>query len=233
MPCSFQKSDNPRLDQYLIGKNEIEFENEENVEEEQEFSFAPFDDQKIVKFADEIFHNGKMRTTIISFDQYLFSPIAHHNNTFSLQPPLKKLFFVQQLNEFSSQSKGGVLKGSCNETVVEVEASNKKSKKSKSASFSKIWRFKESLKLRSNSDDKDAFVFFNPSQSNMMKKDSGISKKERCGKCKTTLSPHEKLYVMNKKNTETTKRKSFLPYKKNLIGLFTNVNKFSKNLNPF
>ncbi|CAJ1940129.1 unnamed protein product [Sphenostylis stenocarpa] len=240
MPHSFQNSNNfAPMPQLLhpssTSENQIKFENEENVEEEQEFSFVPFDDQKTLTFADEMFENGKIRTTSTTFDQYLVSPVIAHSNTFSLQSPLKKLFVVQQLNKFSFQSKD-ILKGSCKETfqkdtVVEVEDSNKKHKKSKSTSFSKIWRFRENIKLRRNSDGEDAFVLFNPSGSVSLT--SNEAKKGKSGKCKITQSPHEKHYVMNKRKTETSRRRSFLPYRKNLIGFFTNVNGFSRNVNPF
>ncbi|TKY60861.1 hypothetical protein E2542_SST17964 [Spatholobus suberectus] len=122
--------------------------------------------------------------------------------------------------------------------MVEVVASNDKCKKSNFMGSSKTWRFQEYLKLRSNSDGKDAFVLLNPSgsmpmRSNKAKKESVVSKKGNSEKCKIVLSAHEKLYVMNRKRKEISKQKSFLPYKRGLIGFFTNRNRFTKNLHPF
>ncbi|TKY60859.1 hypothetical protein E2542_SST17962 [Spatholobus suberectus] len=122
--------------------------------------------------------------------------------------------------------------------MVEVVASNDKCKKSNSMGSSKTWRFQEYLKLRSNSDGKDAFVLLNPSgsmpmRSNKAKKENVVSKKGNGKKCKIVLSAHEKLYVMNRKRTENSKQKSFLPYRLGLIGFFTNKNRFTKNLHPF
>lgn len=159
-----------------------------------------------------------------------------------LQPPLKKLFVVEELKDFFSLSKGKS-KGSCNETsqkmtMIEVEASNNKCKKRKSTGFSNTWRLWETMNHWITSDGNDAFVFLNPSRSmtmksNKAKEKSIISMRGKGGKCKTTLSPHKKLYVMNKKRKETNKRKSFLPYRQNLIGIFANVNGFSRILSPF
>lgn len=70
-------------------------------------------------------------------------------------------------------------------------------------------------------------------KSNKAKEKSIISMRGKGGKFKTTLSPHKKLYVMNKKRKETNKHKSFLPYRQNLIGVFANVNGFSRILSPF
>jgi len=229
----------PKLNPNSTSENQIYFENEENFEEE-EFSFAPFDEQSTLAFSDEIFENGKIRTTMTNFEQYIVSPIVH-DNTLSLRPPLKRLFVVQQHNKFSSQSKD-ILKEPCNDAsqnhMLVEEAVNKKCKKSKSTGFSKTWRFRESFKLRSNSDGKDTFVLFNPSRlgslrSTEVKKDNTISKKEKIKKCKTTFSAHEKVYIMNKRRNETVRRKSFLPYRQNLIGFFVNINGFSRNHNPF
>ncbi|RDY07509.1 hypothetical protein CR513_08372, partial [Mucuna pruriens] len=201
--------------------NEIHIDSEEDVDEQQEFSFACIGPQARLIFADEIFDNGKIRPTLATFDEPLDFTTTHDNETLPLQPPLKKLFVVEKLNSSSSQSKG-LLKGSCNKTsqnltMLEVEASNKKCKKSKSTGFTKSWRFREYLKHRSKSDDMNAFVLLNPSATVQMrcsevKEEIVDSTKGKDGKCKTTLSPHEKLYVTNRKRNEASKRKSFLPY---------------------
>nr|KYP48800.1 hypothetical protein KK1_029529 [Cajanus cajan] len=65
------------------------------------------------------------------------------------------------------------------------------------------------------------------------KEKNNFPNKGKDGKCKTTLSPHEKVYVMNRMRTKNSKQKSFLPYSTNLIGFFTNKNRFIRNVNPF
>ncbi|KAG5138118.1 hypothetical protein JHK82_022849 [Glycine max] len=203
------------LNQNFISENQIQIDNGENFEEQQEFSFPNFGAQGTLTFADEIFDNGKIRPKSTTFDQSLVFTTVQDNDTLHLQPPLKKLFVDKELNGFSSQQK-----------------------KSKSTGFSNTWRLREDIKLRSISDGKDAFVLLNPSgsmpmKSNEAKEEIVVSKRKKGEKRKTTFSPHEKIYVMNKKRKETNKRKSFLPYRQNLIGVFSNVNGFSRILSPF
>lgn len=243
VPHSFLDSDDftpisTNLDPHSNSRQQIHDHNEENIEE-QEFSFACTNSQERLAFADEIFENGKIRPTFHAFDQsFIFS---NENNVAGspLRAPLKKLF-VEQQNSFCSKS-SSISKElhndpSENMTMVEVTTSKDNCKKSNSTGFSKSWRFRRDLKTRSNSDGGDAFVFLKPhipEKHNEAKIENVPVKKGNGGKRKTTLSAHEKLYMMNKMRKETNRRKSFLPYKQNLVGLFSNVNMFSKNLHPF
>nr|KYP54909.1 hypothetical protein KK1_001109 [Cajanus cajan] len=232
----------PRQDSEFMAGNQIHFDNKENVEEQKEFSFACNDLKGALIFADEIFDNGKIRPSFASFDQSIVLTTIFDDNTLPLQQPLRKLLAIEQPNNFSFQSKG-ISKISCNEispkvTMVEVGASNNKCKKSKSTGFSKTCKFRKYIKRRTTSEGQDTFVFLNPSGSMPMssydaKVQDVFSNKEKGEKIQTTLSPHEKFYVMNRKRTENSKQKSFLPYRQNLIGFFTNKNRFSKNVNPF
>lgn len=128
------------LNQNFISENQIQIDKEENFEEQQEFSFPNFCAQGTFTFADDIFDNGKIRPKSTTFDQSLIFTIVQDNDTLHLQPPLKKLFVGEQLNNFFSQSKG-TLEELCNGNsqkmaTVEVETSNNKCKKSKSMDFS-------------------------------------------------------------------------------------------------
>ncbi|EYU31251.1 hypothetical protein ABFS82_12G117900 [Erythranthe guttata] len=137
-----------------------------------------------------------------------------------------------------------------------VEASPEVCKKSNSTGFSKIWRFKDLLG-RSNSDGRDAFVFLNnghapPSAEEHQapaavaavkteEKAAGGEKKEKTkgkvnGKVKkgkaAALSAHE-VYLRSKAKGEE-RRRSYLPYRPELMGFFTNVNGgLTKNVHPF
>lgn len=143
-----------------------------------------------------------------------------------------------------------------------VEASPELCKKSNSTGFSKLWRFRD-LVHRSNSDGKDAFVFLNhssPSSSSSAANDKSRNetakkndkkveqndkkppvvvavkeaKAKAKGKVKTaSLSAHEKHYVSSRAKREGDKRKSYLPYRQDLVGFFTNVNGLSRNVHPF
>ncbi|RDX78710.1 hypothetical protein CR513_40965, partial [Mucuna pruriens] len=193
-----------RLDPNFSVENQIHNANEEDVEEQEDFSFPCIDPQGTLIFADEIFDNGKIRPIFPIFDQSLIFTTAHDNDTLPLRLPLKKVF-IKQLNDFPSKSKG-LHNKTAQKTMVEVIASNDKSKKSNSMGFSKTWTFREDLKLRSNSDGDNAFVLLNPSGSVPIRsskvKENVVSKKGNDGKCKIALSAHEKLYVMNRKKKE-------------------------------
>ncbi|CDP13170.1 unnamed protein product [Coffea canephora] len=135
-------------------------------------------------------------------------------------------------------------------------------KKSSSTGFSKIWRFKDFVH-RSNSNGRDAFVFLNhptpsaaaPSaaavsarkeekaaEGVLLKKVDGnnggvgveAKKVKKVKKSKTAaLSPHE--VYMRSKAKEGDRRRSYLPYRPELVGLFTNVHGggLTRNVHPF
>ncbi|XP_004513150.1 uncharacterized protein [Cicer arietinum] len=120
--------------------------------------------------------------------------------------------------------------------MVEVKALNECYEKSNSTGSSNLWRFRQNINLRSNSDRKDAFVLLNPSvpsKANKPKVETIVVKKRKDDINKSTLSAHKKFYVMNKMKKDSNKRKSFLPYKHHLLGIFTNMNGLSRNLHPF
>ncbi|XP_012573855.1 uncharacterized protein [Cicer arietinum] len=120
--------------------------------------------------------------------------------------------------------------------MVEMKALNESYEKSNSTGSSKLWRFRQNLNLRSNSDHKDAFVLLNPSMpstTNKQKVENIVVKKRKEDINKSTLSAYEKFYVMNKMKKNSNKRRSFLPYKHHLLGIFTNMNGLSRNLHPF
>ncbi|KAK7361871.1 hypothetical protein VNO77_03960 [Canavalia gladiata] len=200
---------------------------EENVDE-QEFSFACADPQGTLIFADEIFNNGKIQPTNHPSNHSLILTVAHENDTFPIQPSLKK-HFTEHVNSFSSGLKGRYNDNEITQktTMVEVKVWNDKCKKRNSTGFSKIWRFLKGLRNRSYKEGSDSIVFLNPlvpmsTRFNKAKK-KNILRKGKGEGCKTTLSAHEKLYVMNRRRRDSIKRKSFLPYKQQLIGFFTNM----------
>ncbi|KAI5679206.1 hypothetical protein M9H77_10156 [Catharanthus roseus] len=149
----------------------------------------------------------------------------------------------------------------CEWSKKAVEVAPEHCKKSNSTGFSKIWRFKE-LMHRSNSDGRDAFVFLNNTStsgstttatgnSSESEKKEGSSEKKIIirgerkvngdgevvkvkkvpkGK-KVALSPHE-VYLKSKAKEG---RRSYLPYRPELVGFFTSVNggALSRNVHPF
>ncbi|TMW97846.1 hypothetical protein EJD97_004894 [Solanum chilense] len=130
-------------------------------------------------------------------------------------------------------------------------------KKSNSTGFSKLWRFKDFLH-RSNSDGRDTFVFLNPTtpaakvEEKIVRKDetttSEKKKKEISGEVKVIGKVTKKMkkvvkksegvlaheaYMKSKAKAED-RRRSYLPYRPELVGFFTNVNGgLTKNVHPF
>ncbi|XP_059443581.1 uncharacterized protein LOC132175604 [Corylus avellana] len=105
-------------------------------------------------------------------------------------------------------------------------------KKSLSTGSSKRWKLRDLL-YRSNSDGKDTFVFVTPSKK--AEKTAAVAASNESGiKAKVApqqLDPH---YVRNSSaKEEDHKRRSYLPYRKDLVGFFANVNGLNRSLQPF
>ncbi|XP_010555961.1 PREDICTED: uncharacterized protein LOC104825335 [Tarenaya hassleriana] len=112
--------------------------------------------------------------------------------------------------------------------------SNSTGSSSTSTWSAKRWRIRDLLR-RSRSDGKQSLVFINsnPAKSNgerVIREDES-SKKEK--KSKEKISAHERFYLRNKAMKEEDKRKSYLPYKQDLVGLFTNIGGYGKTFPPF
>ncbi|KAK2367800.1 hypothetical protein QL285_081051 [Trifolium repens] len=227
-----------KLVPHCSNKKNIRDNDEENMEE-QEFGFACTDVREMHIFADDIFENGKIRPIIHSSDQSLpFIPNPKNDATYNC-PPIRKNFIENSIKLHSRSD--GISNELQNEpiqnvTMVEMKGSSECYTKSNSTGTSNLWRFRENLNLRSNSDHKDSFVLMNPSvpkKSSKPKVENIVLKKRKDEKHKSALSAYEKIYVTNKKRKESNKRKSFLPYKHQLFGIFTNMNVLNRNLHPF
>ncbi|KAL1203919.1 hypothetical protein V5N11_011763 [Cardamine amara subsp. amara] len=98
--------------------------------------------------------------------------------------------------------------------------------KSNSAGFSKRWKLRNLLYVRSSSEGNEKLVFpapvknndesIDPDQEATLKKDGDGGKEEE-----------------EEKEREETKRQSFVPYRKDMIGILKNVNGLSRHLRPF
>ncbi|MED6143675.1 hypothetical protein PIB30_007973 [Stylosanthes scabra] len=150
--------------------------------------------------ADQIFHNGRIRTTTSPhYDRSMLFSAADADAAQEsplLPPPTKRRRETTTLGQ------------KCNST-----------------GFSKLYRYRRDGKHRRNIEGTDAFVFLKrppPAPEKMETKKEVV----KCGKRKTAPScwAHEELYLMNRKRTERNKRRSFLPYKKQIFGLFSNMN---------
>ncbi|XP_075507951.1 uncharacterized protein LOC142544800 [Primulina tabacum] len=103
-------------------------------------------------------------------------------------------------------------------------------KKSKSTgSASKRWKLPEFLR-RSNSEGKDSLVFMTPKHRDEKRDRTETSRKSTeniAAVSSSTAGPpsaHEALYVQNRAKKENDRRKSYLPYRPDLVGFFASAN---------
>ncbi|XP_059643359.1 uncharacterized protein LOC132285207 [Cornus florida] len=235
----------------------VETSNEPADDDGFEFAIARSD---LDGTGDEIFYDGQIRPIFPIFDRNLLTrEDQDHDQTESDVPairiPLSKLFVEDREPSSVSSSEADELESVppgtyCVWRPKVVEASPSRCKKSNSTgSASKRWRFSNLLR-RSNSEGKDSFVFMTPKSREQKGDKFDTNVKERGDAVKVTAkvkakgvaggekatpssSAHEEFYVRNRAMKEDYKKKSFLPYRKDLVGFFANVNGLSRNFPPF
>ncbi|OIT36782.1 PREDICTED: uncharacterized protein LOC109241637 [Nicotiana attenuata] len=185
-------------------------------------------------------------------------------NRLPVHPPVNKVFVETEDNDppttSSSSNENEEISGPyCEWSKKAVEANTNPAegcKKSNSTGFSKLWRFRDFIR-RSNSDGRDAFVFLNnpTTTSKVVKKEeeeekvleklkeTSISdevkvkkvitqKKKKVVKKSEAVLAHEA--YMKSKARDEERRRSYLPYRPELVGFFTNVNGgLTRNVHPF
>lgn len=205
--------------------------------------------------ADEIFYQGPVFPI---FSRHLFSQSDNRdreikrrgddddNDVSTTVVSLKNLFLEERDPPSSSSSEADELEAIppgtyCVWKPKIVESSPSTCKKSKSTgSASKRFRIRDFLR-RSNSEGKDSFVFLTPKNQkqdkaeeieNLKLRRHSVDSGKVAGKLKAPSSPassaHELFYVQNRAMKEGDKRKSYLPYRKDLVGFFANVNGLGK-----
>ncbi|PQQ16453.1 uncharacterized protein Pyn_01594 [Prunus yedoensis var. nudiflora] len=228
---------------------------EEAEEEEFEFAFVGRDTHTSPISADEIFSNGQIRPVYPLFDQDLLkehngvvSPkkvngdadaVDKNNSKAATTPkqrrlPLRMLMIEEERETAScSSSEADDLENLPPGTYC-VWAPPKT--KSSSAGSSKRWKFRDLL-YRSSSDGKETFVFLAPSSTkradNKNNKKNDVVSKKRVGGGDGVSQNEERFVVTSKAAEEGDKRRSFLPYRQDFGGFFSNVNGLSRNLHPF
>ncbi|CAI9779354.1 unnamed protein product [Fraxinus pennsylvanica] len=207
------------MSQDFYSKMKLSSYSDEEEEEEDEFTFMSEGVNISPIAAEDAFLNGQIKPIFPLVNQD--SKILYEN--LPMRPAVKKVFVETKDGVTSSSSGNDDIK------VVEVEAPAREvCTKSNSTGFSKTWRFKDSMG-RSNSDGRDAFVFLNNSNT------PPPAKAKVNGKVKSktaSLSAHE-VYLKSKAKEEG-RRRSYLPYRTGLMGLFTNLNGgITRNVNPF
>ncbi|GMH21481.1 hypothetical protein Nepgr_023323 [Nepenthes gracilis] len=112
-------------------------------------------------------------------------------------------------------------------------------KKSNSTGSSKRWKFRNLLH-RSSSDGKDTIVFLTPIDHRTSEKaQKKVAAQRRLTDGKSTSSgqraakAHEAHYLKNRAIRQSNQRRSFLPYRQDLVGFFATANGLSTTTQPF
>lgn len=219
-----------------LGKNENDDDGDGDGDDDFTFASAMDFDSFASSTAEEMFHDGKIRPVFPLFDQSLVD--------LPQTPAVNKVFVEADLLQASVE---GEAAGPYCAWSVAAASSPEACRKSNSTGFSKIWRFKE-MGSRSNSDGRDAFVFLNKPTVGKKAKDSAIADKkvnesmmkknggkQKMAASSSSGSAHEVYVKSRAASREDDRRKSYLPYKPELVhGFFTNVHGgMSKNVHPF
>ncbi|MCD7465085.1 hypothetical protein HAX54_000532 [Datura stramonium] len=235
-------------------KNEEEQGNEDD--DEFEFSFVKESEFSPVA-ADEIFSNGQIRPIYPIFNRDLLSDNEDFMNGSSnsntntnstseeasarskpIRLSLNKLFLEEEreANSSSSSSEADELERIPEGTYCvwrpkPEEKSARSCKKSKSTGSSKRWKFRHLLH-RSNSDGKDTFVFLTPSskkKENKAEKTKTDNAPKVTAKSKRVPEAEDYPAMHYVKNGGGEKRKTYLPYRQDLVGFFTNMKGMNRN----
>ncbi|KAI3816799.1 hypothetical protein L1987_16504 [Smallanthus sonchifolius] len=236
-------------------------ENEEEDDDDDDFTFMLIGQDEAPSYDDKMFEDGRIRPVFPLFDQNLLIDGEYdieEIDRLPILPPVDKIF-IESPRGFPSST---VSKHEGNEDAASgpycewskdsANAATELSKKSNSTGFSKLWRLREKVG-RSNSDGRDSFVFMKSSVKLMTSTTTSSSSKPvindgtfvkvNGGKArvvkqgtkakKSTVSAHE-AYLRSRGHTEEDRRRSYLPYRPELMGLFTNVHGgLSKNVHPY
>lgn len=227
----------------------------EDCEDDDGFEFS------LVRDESEVFYDGQIGPIFPTFNRNILfhdSEVSdkHPSNEDEIVIPLKKLFIREReerdtpsSSSSSSSSEADELESISPGTYCvwrpKVPESPCRCKKSKSTgSASKRWKFLDLLR-RSNSDGKEKYVFLTPKDreekpENKNERSNKSFLKENSGKAKAkglaaspSLSAHEAFYARNRAIKQGDKKKSYLPYRQNLVGFFANVNGSGTAFHPF
>ncbi|GER56844.1 hypothetical protein STAS_34585 [Striga asiatica] len=203
--------------------------------------------------ADEIFCNGQIRAvypTLASDSVPKRSEFekgkeeeAEDGVVSTVRVPLMKLFIEERATPLASAAAAAASSSSSSEAdelegvpadtycvwrpkdaATAAESERRCRKSSSGGSSSKRWKFRDLLRRSQSDGGKDRFVF--SSRVGSERKVEDEEKVGAAGKVKPRPPP-----VYSRDGGE--RRRSYLPYKQDLVGLFAGVNVSSKNLQPF
>lgn len=213
-----------------------------NEEEEFEFAFVCREAQTSPISADDVFYNGQIRPVYPVFDQSLLvqgnddsDSAAVDKNSDKLattkprRQPLRMLMIEEERETAScSSSEADDLENLppgtyCVWAPPKASGGRGDGDKSSSTGSSKRWKFRDLLSRSSSDGGKDTIVFFTPAPTTTKAADKEGS----------NVVVSRKVRSSSKGVEEGDKRRSFLPYRQDLVGFFSNVNGLSRNLHPF
>ncbi|KAK4346303.1 hypothetical protein RND71_032642 [Anisodus tanguticus] len=157
------------------------------------------------------------------------------NGDSSVQVSLKDLFLEDREMMSSSSSEVDELESVPPGTYCvwkpKVPEPSRCKKSNSTGSAFKRWSIRD-LMRRSNSEGKDSFVFLTPEKG--MKNET--SKAKESSEAKDKASSSRPVYLRNQaapKEKDKNKRKSYLPYRQHLLGIFANDNSLGRTFPPF
>lgn len=239
----------------IAAKVRDEFDDEErtleSLEEDDDFEFSfVLGDETVT--ADEVVYDGPIFPIFnrdLSKNDGKDGEIRRDEDVSSIRIPLKKLFIDDREERASTSSSEAdelepIPAGAyCVWKPNFVESSPNRWKKSPSTgsgsgSGSKRWKLRDLLR-RSNSDGKGPFVFLTPKHredktdapKQRRNSSDGVRKVKAAGGVSASpsrSSPHEVFYIRNRAEKEEGKRKSYLPYRRDLVGFFASVHGMEK-----
>ncbi|GKE93933.1 hypothetical protein Tco_1575028 [Tanacetum coccineum] len=236
-------------EEYLDCEDRQEYSNHENDEEcldceenqeyfnhenDEEFTFMYLDENNTPIPADKASKNKDIHPIFPLFDLNLLS---HEER--------KQLPINPQVNKVSVESDQVALSSTSECDTIESVAMGpyctwkkqppKLSKKSNSTCFPKLWRLIDKVG-RSKSDGLDAFVFLKNSLRTAVEGSSlkGNGGKRKGLKAKNGKFSEHEVYLRKRAQGDEDRRQSYLPYRLEIMGFFTNVNGgLSKNVHPY
>lgn len=237
----------------VVEKSKSSAGNEDEItgDEDFEFTFVREDNEVL---AEEFFCDGQIGPVFPVFNRDLSNKSGEDEQSkSSIAIPLGKLFIEE--DKYNERDNPPSCSSSEADELEHIPAGTycvwrpklaesplpSQCKKSKSTgSSSRRWRLRD-LMRRCNSDGKDSFIFLTPKHREQNKSEKSIQSSKtsqgnkvlRSAAASGSPSPHEAFYVRNRAMNEAEKKKSYLPYRQDLVGFFANVNGMRRSFPRF
>ncbi|CAI9777331.1 unnamed protein product [Fraxinus pennsylvanica] len=233
----------------FTGLNTNDALEDENYDDDFEFALVG-ENQRFS--AEEFIYGGQIKQVFPVFNRDLFVSYDDFDKGLSdegvesISIPLKEKFMENREKEYPSSSSSDadeleiIPSGTYCVWRPKVSKSSpsqcKKSKSTGSGSASKRWKFRDLLR-RCNSEGKDSLVLLTPKHKEEKPKEienskNSTAKRVVSGEKSVAKSPHEALYVQNRTIREGDKKKSYLPYRQDLVGFFPIANGLGRRSFP-